>query len=104
MAVQLGEIVKSRAGRDAGRLFVINRIVNEQYVLIVDGDLRKLERPKKKKLKHIEPSGVVLEELVPGLEGKGRKLNNADVRKAIEKFKNAVFEKGGLQFAQGRSN
>ncbi len=48
-----GEIVRSRAGRDCGRAFVILRLIDEDYVLLVDGRLRTLERPKKKKRRHL---------------------------------------------------
>ena len=43
-----GEIVLSRAGRDRGRAFVILKLLDEAYVLLVDGRLRTLERPKKR--------------------------------------------------------
>ena len=43
-----GEIVRSRAGRDRGRAFVIVKLLDEDYVLLVDGGLRTLERPKTK--------------------------------------------------------
>ena len=48
-----GEIVLSRAGRDRGRAFVILKLIDEEYVLLVDGRLRTLERPKKKKRRHL---------------------------------------------------
>lgn len=48
-----GQIVKSKAGRDAGRHFVIFEVLDEDYVQIVDGDLRKVEKPKKKKRRHL---------------------------------------------------
>ncbi len=51
--LNIGGIVRSRAGRDRGRLFVIREIVDAEYVLLVDGNLRTLERPKKKKRKHL---------------------------------------------------
>lgn len=50
----LGKIVLSKRGRDADRLFVIMKIFNDDYVYIADGDLRKIEKPKKKKLKHLK--------------------------------------------------
>ena len=48
-----GEIVLSRAGLDRGRAFVILKLLDEAYVLLVDGRLRTLERPKKKKRRHL---------------------------------------------------
>ena len=48
-----GEIVLSRAGRDRNRAFVVIDVLDAEYVLIADGKLRTLERPKKKKRKHL---------------------------------------------------
>lgn len=87
MDITVGEIVRSKAGRDAGRYFVIKEIINGGYVLIVDGDLRKLERPKKKKLKHLEATGDLLQELIPGLNSASKSLlTNADIRKALKNY------------------
>lgn len=44
----VGQVVKSRAGRDRGRTFLIYEILDEDFVLVVDGDLRKLKNPKRK--------------------------------------------------------
>ncbi|MDD6799586.1 MAG: RNA-binding protein [Firmicutes bacterium] len=49
-----GSAVKSKAGRDKGRYFIVTA-VSEDYVWLSDGMLRKLEKPKKKKKKHVEP-------------------------------------------------
>lgn len=51
---QIGRLVRSRAGRDAGRYFVITGFPEENYAYISDGAVRKLNAPKKKKLKHLE--------------------------------------------------
>jgi LSU ribosomal protein L14E len=44
----IGRIVKSKAGRDKDRIFIIVGVADEKHVLIADGDLRKIEKPKKK--------------------------------------------------------
>ena len=48
-----GMIVLSRAGRDRGRAFVVVDVLDSEYVLMADGRLRTLDRPKKKKRKHL---------------------------------------------------
>lgn len=61
----LGSIVISRAGRDGKREFVIvgldNNSSESDIVYIADGRLRKIESPKKKKLKHLILTGKVSE-------------------------------------------
>lgn len=52
-----GTIVLSKAGRDSGRLFIVVGRLDEKYVLIADGRLRRVDAPKKKKLKHLKMIG-----------------------------------------------
>lgn len=87
MSVTLGEIVNSKAGRDIERSFVIVSIIDESYVLISDGDLRKIEKPKKKKLKHLELTGMVIDSLNKKLVN-GLKVTNAEIRRALKIYLN----------------
>ena len=52
--VEVGRICRSKSGRDKGRYFVILDRAEGDYVYIVDGMLRKMAKPKRKKLKHLE--------------------------------------------------
>lgn len=54
MDIKSGSIVLSTAGRDSNRMFAVVDVVDENYVLISDGRVRRLETPKKKKLKHLK--------------------------------------------------
>ena len=74
--LMIGEIVRSRAGRDSGRAFVVWKVLDEEYVLLVDGCLRTLERPKKKKRKHHLKASETRMELQ-------EHLLNADIRKFL---------------------
>lgn len=85
MKFSLGELVYSKAGRDAGRKFIVVKIIDENYVLISDGDLRKIEKPKKKKVKHIESCGVVDYSLKEKLENNLR-VSNSCIRKQVELY------------------
>lgn len=48
-----GSLVKSLAGHDKGNLFIIID-ESKEYVTLVDGKIRTLERAKKKKKKHVQ--------------------------------------------------
>ncbi|MCI6609664.1 MAG: KOW domain-containing RNA-binding protein [Ezakiella sp.] len=48
-----GQIVRSKAGHDKLQYFVIIEVVDNNFVLIVDGNRRTLEKPKKKKIIHL---------------------------------------------------
>lgn len=80
----LGQFVKSKAGRDKDKVFIVIGIENEQFVYIADGDLRKLEKPKKKKVKHLVKLNLVSENIKERLT-QDLKFNNAFIRKEVER-------------------
>ncbi|MBU3146445.1 RNA-binding protein [Clostridium sp. CF012] len=45
------------------RKFIVVGILNSEYVYIADGDLRKIEKPKKKKVRHLDLTNTVAEEV-----------------------------------------
>ncbi|MBR2571564.1 MAG: KOW domain-containing RNA-binding protein [Clostridia bacterium] len=49
-----GRVARSMAGRDRGRLFAVSEEIDDDFVLAVNGGLRTLERPKKKRRKHLK--------------------------------------------------
>lgn len=53
MEIAKSDIALSLAGRDKGRLFFVLE-TDGVYALIADGRTRKLEHPKRKKLKHLQ--------------------------------------------------
>lgn len=79
----VGQVVKSRAGRDKDRLFLILKIIDHENVLIVDGDLRKLENPKKKKVKHLIVYKKIITELANARED-NNVINNSYIRKLLK--------------------
>lgn len=83
--LSIGQIVSSKAGRDKDRLFVIIDIIDDQYVLIADGDLRKIEKPKKKKVKHLLKQNIINSDIKEKLE-KNEKIDNIYLRRELEKL------------------
>ena len=83
--ITTGQVVKSRAGRDKGNIFLVLRVVDDKHVLVVDGNLRKMDKPKKKKVKHLTVYNTVLPELKYKLDN-DIKINNAYIRKLLEPF------------------
>ena len=79
----IGRVVRSRAGRDKGRYALIVSIVDEEYVLVADGELRKFHAPKKKKLKHLFLRPETAEAIAKQLEA-GKPVLDADIRKAMK--------------------
>jgi ribosomal protein L14E/L6E/L27E len=58
MDISIGSAVASKAGRDKGRFFAVVGIEGD-FVYIADGNLRKLQKPKKKKLRHLARTTVI---------------------------------------------
>jgi len=58
MDITEGSVVRSKAGRDKGRFFVVLSL-EDQFVYLADGDLRKISKPKRKKLMHVLPTKTV---------------------------------------------
>ena len=80
---QIADLVISVSGRDKNRVFMVTEILDSNYVLIADGMLRKLEKPKKKKIKHLEKSPFVLNERLLQKISEGKKITNAELRKTL---------------------
>jgi len=78
----IGRLVISKAGRDKGRYFCILSVIDEHFVSIADGDLRKIETPKKKKIKHLNVTNTVLNEFLVKKEA-GTPNLNSELKKLI---------------------
>ncbi|MCE5189779.1 MAG: KOW domain-containing RNA-binding protein [Eubacteriales bacterium] len=81
----IGTVCTSRAGRDKGRAFVILGICDENHVLLCDGETRRVERPKKKKLMHLHIEPCHADEIGKRVT-EGASLLDADVRKALNRL------------------
>ena len=82
----VGQLVKSRAGRDKGIYFIVLEIIDEKHILIIDGEARKLDNPKQKKIKHMIIYNTVIPEFKEKLDSKV-KINDAYVRKILDPFR-----------------
>ena len=68
--IQLGQLVKSIAGRDKEKVYLIYDVLDKAFVRVIDGDKRKLTNPKRKNIKHLyifpEKAGTIAEKLRKG--------------------------------------
>ena len=88
--VKTGGFAVSTAGHDLGKYYVIFQMDSE-YVYLVDGRIRTISRPKKKKIKHVD--GV--EPLDPVLAAKvsDRTVKNEEIKRAIKLLANVKSSK-----------
>ena len=84
MEIRKSDIVLSIAGRDKGDLFFV--IAKEdEFLLLADGKGRKLEKPKRKKLKHVQFHGQSESRAAQKLKN-GEKVLNSELRKALAEY------------------
>ncbi len=85
---QIGQVVYSKCGHDQGDVQMICAIEGE-YLFLADGKRRRLEKPKRKKKLHIQPTFYVEEEVAAKLQT-GAYLSDAEIRKALKKYQKQV--------------
>ena len=78
-----GEIVISKAGRDKRRSLIVLKQMDEHYVLLVDGDLRPLEKPKKKKIIHLQRTNRRTHRLEEAIEKANNKLLRDEIKRLM---------------------
>lgn len=52
--VEIGRVVYSKCGRDEGRIFLVTGVIDDDFVMISDGDTRRIAKQKKKRRKHLK--------------------------------------------------
>lgn len=82
---EFGSVVISKAGHDKGEYFVILKSDSE-YVYLMDGINRTLEKPKKKKIKHVQFIHYKDENLVKK-NANHELIINEEIKRAIKQFK-----------------
>jgi len=59
--LRVGQLVRSKAGRDAGRYFLVVGIRDRRFVAVADGKVRPVSHPKLKNVRHLEVYPVRME-------------------------------------------
>ena len=76
-----GRVVLSTQGRDEGRYFIVLEVIDESFVLMADGLTRKIDHPKKKKIKHLRPKPILVN--VDGSTLPNKHLQDSDLRRYL---------------------
>jgi hypothetical protein len=90
MEYSIGMFARSLAGHDKSKLYLISKIEGE-YVYLVDGRIRTLDKPKKKRKKHIQIDYQIMG-FVKDKLSTTNKLQNEDIKRAI-KLKNTSVKR-----------
>ena len=76
-----GRVVLSTQGRDEGRYFIILEVIDDNFVYMADGLTRKIDHPKKKRIKHLRPKPIVVN--VDGSTLPNKHLQDSDLRRYL---------------------
>ena len=88
MEIAKSNIVRSDAGRDKGKLFVVLAVEGE-YLLLADGKGRKVESPKRKKRRQVlfvAADDTRLSDKIKSEE----KITNSELRRTLAGYRDAV--------------
>ncbi len=84
-----GQLVRSRAGRDKGKRYLVIKVISPREVLLSNGRSRSLGRPKKKNVIHLQPYSrrAEIEDLI-----RTQKLTDSQVIRYIDELAPAEEE------------
>ena len=88
MEIAKSNIIRSDAGRDKGKLFVVLAVEGE-FLLLADGKARKVENPKRKKRRHVLFVSAEETRLADKLK-RGEKITNSELRRTLAIFREEV--------------
>ena len=88
MEIAKSNIVRSDAGRDKGKLFVVLAVEGE-FLLLADGKSRKVENPKRKKRRHVLFVSAEETRLSQKIKN-NEKITNSELRKTLAIYREEV--------------
>ncbi|MFZ5597010.1 MAG: RNA-binding protein [Bacillota bacterium] len=80
-----GRLVVSTAGRDCGKYYLVLEEAAGDRVCVVDGEARRIVKPKRKNRKHLKPLPDVSLELNEKIKA-GVKITDHEVRRALREI------------------
>ena len=81
MEIAKSDIVRSDAGRDRGKIFIVLAVEGE-YLLLADGKGRRVEAPKRKKRRHVQAAFQTESRIAEKIRN-GEKVLNSELRKEL---------------------
>ncbi|WP_083428183.1 KOW domain-containing RNA-binding protein [Murdochiella vaginalis] len=82
-----GQVVRSKAGHDKGKVFLVLDRCDAKHVHVVDGRTRTLAHPKKKRVIHLQPYRAIVSDLQT-MKGDAA-LDDATIRKWLAPYREA---------------
>ena len=89
--IEIADIVLSVNGRDKGKLFFVIK-KEDIYALLCDGKSRRIDKPKRKKMKHMRLKQRSDCKTATKIRS-GLKVTNSEVRRALAEYQQKAEEK-----------
>lgn len=86
----VGSFGISKAGHDKDHVYIIVK-EEKEYVYLVDGFLRTLERPKKKKKKHIQIMNKNADKALVSKLLEDQPVRDEEIKRAVKNVQNSDF-------------
>lgn len=88
MEIAKSDIVRSDAGRDRGKIFIVLAVEGE-YLLLADGKGRRVEAPKRKKRRHVLFVAADESRLADKIK-RSEKITNSELRRTLATYRGEV--------------
>ncbi|MDI6870744.1 MAG: KOW domain-containing RNA-binding protein [Bacillota bacterium] len=82
--IAVGQLVRSRAGRDRGRAYLVVEVLPGSFVRVADGAGRRVAAAKRKNLRHLIVHRAVAAEIAE--QAALGKLSDEQVRQALQRL------------------
>jgi large subunit ribosomal protein L14e len=86
-----GQMVRSTAGRDSGRYYLIMDLTNERLIQVADGVKHRIVKPKQKNLKHLRVTVAIAREIEAAFSA-GQPVSDTQIQTAIHQLNNQLEE------------
>lgn len=83
--ISSGMIVYSVKGRDKDHYYMVLENIGDGFILVVDGVYRKLANPKKKNVKHVEMSGIIIDVLKDKIQQE-KMIQDSEIARHLREF------------------
>ena len=88
MEIAKSDIVRSDAGRDRGKIFIVLAVEGE-YLLLADGKGRRVEAPKRTKRRHVLFVAADESRLADKIK-RSEKITNSELRRTLAAYRGEV--------------
>ena len=88
MEIAKSDIVRSDAGSDRGKLFIVLAVEGD-YLLLADGKGRRVEAPKRKKRRHVLFVAADESRLADKIK-RSEKITNSELRRTLAAYRGEV--------------